>query len=55
MQKCYIHAENAGQNRNVMLKTLKLCIMLKIHNQYEETLLCSECTNVILKMHAQTQ
>ena len=46
-----MHAENAGQNRNVMLKTLK------IHNQNEETLICSECTNhnVILKMRAQTQ
>ena len=50
-----MHAENAGQNRNVMLKMLKLCIMLKIHNQNEETLLCSECTNVILKMRAQMQ
>ena len=41
-----IHAENAGQNRNVMLK---------MHNQNEETLLCSECTDVILKMCAQMQ
>ena len=37
----------SGQNRNVGLKMLKLYIMLKIHNQNEGTLLCSENTNVI--------